>query len=158
MFPQVFVHTGVSVQGVSVQRRVSVQEVSVQEGVCPGGLCPEGVSVKEVSVQEGLCAEGLCPEGVSVKEVSVQEGLCPGGLCPGRSLSGRLRIWLRAADTPYWNAFLFHRHRCIHGGGGRVWQGGHAWQGACVAVKTRTEATGTHPTGMHSCLHRLISF
>ena len=46
--------------------------------------------------------------------------------------------------------------------GGRAWQGGHAWQGACmargacVAGETATAAGGTHPTGMHSCLYRMI--
>ena len=44
----------------------------------------------------------------------------------------------------------------MHGRGsvhsrGHVWQG-CTWGGACVAGETATEAGGTHPTGMHSCL------
>ena len=44
------------------------------------------------------------------------------------------------------------------GGGAYVAREGHAWRGAaCVAVGVRagemaTEAGGTHPIGMHSCL------
>ena len=52
--------------------------------------------------------------------------------------------------------------------GGHAWQEskcgrGHEWQvgmqgggacmvGACMAVKSATEASGTHPTRMHFCL------
>ena len=42
---------------------------------------------------------------------------------------------------------------CVAGG---AWQGGlhggGAWQGGLHAGETATEAGGTHPPGMHSCL------
>ena len=39
---------------------------------------------------------------------------------------------------------------CVQQGG--MCGGGHAWQGECMALETATAASGTHPTGMHSCL------
>ena len=47
-------------------------------------------------------------------------------------------------------------------GRGCVWQGGHTWQGVCMAGRRvcvvgemAVAAGGTHPTGMHSCnLHQ----
>ena len=55
----------------------------------------------------------------------------------------------------------------VHGKGGHAWwgacvAGGHVWWGVCmaeecvaggmIAEEMATEAGGTHPTGMHSCL------
>ena len=52
--------------------------------------------------------------------------------------------------------------------GGMCGEGGHVWQGACMAggrvwqggdlcaEETATEAGGTHPTEMHSCLDLIL--
>ena len=34
---------------------------------------------------------------------------------------------------------------------GCAWWGEHVWQGGMRAGETATEASGTHPIGMHSC-------
>ena len=40
----------------------------------------------------------------------------------------------------------------VHGGSGMHGEGGvHGEWGACVAEETTTAASGTQPTGMHSC-------
>ena len=39
----------------------------------------------------------------------------------------------------------------MHVGGG-MRGGGHTWQGSVRAGETATEACGTNPTGMHSCI------
>ena len=74
---------------------------------------------------------------------------------------------LPPANEVWSNVIFLHLSVILFTGGGRVWQGGHAWhggvrgswaggmhgRGACVADTTiyGQWAGGTHPTGMHSC-------
>ena len=56
---------------------------------------------------------------------------------------------------------VMHGQGGVHGRGACVPRGvcvagGHAWWGVCVAGETASEAGGTHPTGMHSCLLQFV--
>ena len=66
----------------------------------------------------------------------------------GACVVGR-HSWHRCARQGACMARGVHGWGCVRGGG--MCGGGHVWQGGMHAGEIATEASGMHPTGMHSC-------
>ena len=72
-------------------------------------------------------------------------------------MHGRERVWWGIHDRRglVWHGACVAGEVCV--ARGHMWQGGmhgrgDVWQGGLRAGETTTEAGGTHPTRMHSCL------
>ena len=88
---------------------------------------------------------------VCVKNFVHRRGMHGRGTCMAGCMHGRGHVWQRHA----WQGGMH--------GSGHVWQGAcvvrgeRVCQGVCMAGETATAVDGTHPTGLHSCLHFVIT-
>ena len=144
-----YVFTGVCLStGGGVNAGGHVWQGACVVGVCvAGGHAWQGVCMAGRHVwQEGMCGRGACMAGACMAGGHAWQG---GVLCRG-GMHGRGHAW----QGGMCGGVVCGRGMC---GRGACMAGGHAWGvhggGSCVADTTRYSqwASGTHPTGMHSC-------
>ena len=122
-------------------------------GVCvAGGMCGRGVCVAGACMAGwGHAWQGACVAGACVAGGHAWQGVCMAGghawqgVCVAGGVGGMVAVCV--AGGHLWQGVCIAKGACM--------AGGHAWQ----ILRDTVKVSGTHPTGMHSCLlvNRLLT-
>ena len=105
------------------------------------------VTVRKRSLGQGNIFKSVCQEFYSQGGCACSRGVPAPGVC---------LLWRGCLLRGVWSGGMSGLGGCLFQG---VWSGGGACSQGCAWWRppgTATAASGTHPTGMHSCCYKFI--